>query len=194
MPPRVHPLLQIMVDNEQIRAIKSEFFALRNGEIADRLRRAGSPYKIIFGLQLSQLDAMAARLHKSTELADALWQNTSTRESRLLAVLVYPLDSLTRQVAADMLAQADTRELVDLLCFKLVRNLPDAEVLVGELCTTDVYAALRLAMNLLCLQKLENLDSVYALAQAELANRESTCRIVARQVVDEIDFLRENDE
>ena len=101
MPPRVHPLLQIMVDNEQIRAIKSEFFALRNGEIADRLRRAGSPYKIIFGLQLSQLDAMAARLQKSTELADVLWQNTSTRESRLLAVLVYPLDSLTRQVAAD---------------------------------------------------------------------------------------------
>ena len=149
----MHPLLQIMVDNEQIRAIKSEFFALRNGEIADRLRRAGSPYKIIFGLQLSQLDAMAARLQKSTELADALWQNTSTRESRLLAVLVYPLESLTRQVAADMLAQADTRELVDLLCFKLVRNLPDAEVLVGELCTTDVYAALRLAMNLLCLQK-----------------------------------------
>ena len=183
-----------MVDNEQIRAIKSEFFALRNGEIADRLRRAGSPYKIIFGLQLSQLDAMAARLQKSMELAGALWQNTSTRESRLLAVLVYPLDSLTRQVAADMLAQADTRELVDLLCFKLVRNLPDAEVLVCELCTTDVYAALRLAMNLLCLQKLENLDSVYALAQAELANRESTCRIVARQVVDEIDFLRENDE
>ncbi len=189
----MHPLLQIMVDNEQIRAIKSEFFALRNGEIADRLRRAGSPYKIIFGLQLSQLDAMAARLQKSMELAETLWQNSSTRESRLLAVLVFPLDRLTRQLAAELLAQADTRELVDLLCFKLVRNLPDAEALVGELSGADTYAALRLAMNLLCLQKLENLDAVYALAQAELANADSTCRIVARQVVDEIDFLRESD-
>ena len=74
-----------------------------------------------------------------------------------------------------------------------MRNLPDAEALVGELSGADTYAALRLAMNLLCLQKLENLDAVYALAQAELANADSTCRIVARQVVDEIDFLRESD-
>ena len=41
---------------EQIRQIKSDFFSLRNGEIADTLRKAGSPYKIIFGLQMPQLE------------------------------------------------------------------------------------------------------------------------------------------
>ena len=44
---------------EQIRQIKSDFFSLRNGEIADTLRKAGSPYKIIFGLQMPQLEQIA---------------------------------------------------------------------------------------------------------------------------------------
>ena len=34
----------------EMQIVKRHFFAMRNGIIADTLRRAGSPYHIIFGL------------------------------------------------------------------------------------------------------------------------------------------------
>ena len=50
-----------MMDKETIRQIKSDFFALRNGVIADKLRSAGCPYKIIFGLTVPQIESVAAK-------------------------------------------------------------------------------------------------------------------------------------
>ena len=44
------------LDKNLMRDIKTQFYALRNGAIAERLRTAGSPYKIIFGLMLPQIE------------------------------------------------------------------------------------------------------------------------------------------
>ena len=76
------------MDKKQMQHIKSRFFALRNGVIADRLRKSGSPYKIIFGLMLPQMEQIAGECVPSKELAEMLWNNRSTRESRLLASMV----------------------------------------------------------------------------------------------------------
>ena len=52
--------------------VKRRFFALRNGIIADTLRRAGDPHTIIFGLTLPQLREVAEATGKDDALAALL--------------------------------------------------------------------------------------------------------------------------
>ena len=182
-----------MTTKETIRNIKSDFFALRNGEIADRLCKAGNPYKIIFGLQIPQLESIAAKTGPSQEIANLLWDNTTTRESRLLATMLYPHEYVTIETATKWIDSVDTNELADILCFKLLRNIEGTEKLIAAYINGDNlkrYTALRLAMNLLILRKLTDLETVKDFAQKELAK--GTNKMVARQILDEIEFIEES--
>ena len=76
---------------ENIKEIKHNFMAFRNGIVSDTLRKAGMPYNIIFGLQLPQIAEIARSNEKNLELADALWQDSGVRESRLLACYLYQI-------------------------------------------------------------------------------------------------------
>ncbi len=182
-----------MVDNKIIKSIKTDFFALRNGEIADRLRKAGSPYKIIFGLQIPQLNGIASKFEPSAELAETLWDNRSTRESRLLATMVYPVEEFTVDMAEKWSSEADTVELADMLCFRLVRYIEGAEALVEKKIESDKeadrYFALRLAMNLLVMGKLKDVGAVYSMAQRAYSS--AAAKTVAAQIIEEIDFINE---
>lgn len=177
------------MDKETIRQIKSDFFALRNGVIADKLRSAGSPYKIIFGLTVPQIESVAAKHPQSAELAEALWDNATTRESRLMAAMVYPVEDFTLDKARQWLAEADTNELVDMLCFRLVRNIDGAETLAFQLAAESetVYAGLRLLMNLLVLRRLSNVDMAKEVADGQKEEVGAVGR-VARQIADEIEY------
>ena len=43
-----------------MQTLKRRFFAMRNGLLADQMRRAGSNFRIIFGLNIIQLNEIAA--------------------------------------------------------------------------------------------------------------------------------------
>lgn len=180
------------MDREIIRQIKSDFFALRNGVIADRLRNVGFPYKIIFGLTIPQIEQVAAKQIRSAELAEELWHNVSTRESRLLATMVYPQDEFTAAKAQQWLSEADTVELIDLLCLNLVRNVDGAEELAFSLLNDEAtsYAGMRLIMNLLVLRKLKDTSKAKQMAQ-KFANGTDALSRVSRQVADEIEWCLE---
>nr|CDL66645.1 unnamed protein product [uncultured bacterium] len=143
---------------EQIRQIKSDFFSLRNGEIADTLRKAGNPYKIIFGLQMPQLEQIAAKSGKSVELAEWMWANDSTRESKMFATMVYPIEEFDLAKAEEWALEAESFELIDTLCFRLVRYINGSEELVHKYIESTEkkmrYFAFRLALNLLILRKI----------------------------------------
>lgn len=183
------------MEKEVIKNIKSRFFALRNGVVADRLRDAGSPYKIIFGLQIPQLEQIAQKEKPSAELAEELWQNISTRESRLLATMLFPQEQFSLSKANEWVATVDTVELADQLCFRLIRNLRDAESLICCYYAKEPammhYIALRLAMNLLVIGKLQDKEAVYKLAELELAKDKRMTKLLCCQIKDEIDWQRE---
>ena len=61
--------------------VKRSLFAMRNGVVADSLRKAGCPHRIVFGVNLPQLNEIAAKYGPSEELAEALWADTALRES-----------------------------------------------------------------------------------------------------------------
>ena len=50
------------IDNSPIREIRKEFFAFRNGIIADKLRKAGDPHTMIMGCLLVDISSIAARI------------------------------------------------------------------------------------------------------------------------------------
>lgn len=170
--------------------IKREFFALRNGIVADSLRRAGAPYQIIFGLNLPQIVEIAAAKGPDRCLAERLWSNTTTRESLLLAPMIYPRGEMTRETAVEWVKAAPSAEVVDVLCHRLLRHLPFAASVARGLSLSerdlDRYCALRLLFNLLPSSAGEALE----IAGAELSRG---CRLtsrVARALIDEVDFLK----
>ena len=45
---------------ETLRGIRKEFFAFRNGIVADKLRKAGDPHSMIMGCLLVDISGIAA--------------------------------------------------------------------------------------------------------------------------------------
>lgn len=177
-----------------MQAVKHRFFALRNGAIADAMRRQGAPYKIIFGVNLPQLTAIAKETGQSEDLAQQLWENSSTRESMLLAPMVYPREKFSVDKAKSWIRSAVSAEAIDVLCLKLLRGMEYAPALADELILSDRdmdrYGALRMMFNMLP-SRIAEIKS-YALAEA---SRESALTAsIARQLLEEISFLEEDSE
>lgn len=114
----------------ELSEIKKEFFSLRNGMIADTLRKAGMPYKMIFGLNVPQLAEIARRLVPSEPLAESLWRDREVRESRLLATYLFPPEQMSLQKALQLAADIRTPEEGDMLAFRIFKRLPFAQQLL----------------------------------------------------------------
>lgn len=122
--------------------IRKEFYALRNGLIADTLRKGGLEQKYIFGLQLPQIKDMAERFRQadteeSSSLARSLWKDHECREARLLACHMMPHSSITADEAIEWAEDVSTREEADILAFRLLRYLPQAQGIAETLSVSD---------------------------------------------------------
>lgn len=118
---------------EVISDIKKSFFALRNGILADTLRKAGMSYKVIFGLQIPQIAEIARGLEPSEELATELWKDREVRESRLLACYLFRTDETDMAKALELATDVRTPEEADMLAFRLFKRLPFAGELLDEM-------------------------------------------------------------
>ncbi|MDE6543260.1 MAG: hypothetical protein K2K76_04780 [Muribaculaceae bacterium] len=177
----------------EMQQIKRHFFAMRNGVIADVLRKAGSPFRIIFGLTLPQLTDVAKATGMNAELSRRLWDNKTTRCSMLLAPMIMPAEEITRGEVMQWIAEAPSTEVTDVLCLKLLRRLPHAVELVGVLAgnddTVSRYTALRLALNLVR-EPDAPLDEWERMTLDEEKSGVTMTRGIARQLADEIDFIK----
>ena len=173
--------------------VKQRFFAMRNGVVADVLRKAGSTYRIIFGLNLPQLKEIAVVFGYNTALAVELWENDSTRESRLLAPMVVDPETVSKETIMNWIdTLSGNSEEIDMLCHSLLRKTPFVETLIEELrcseATTHRYLVLRLAFGL----SRENPIGMKALAEAEISRADKATLTVARQLLDECEFILGN--
>lgn len=165
--------------------IKRRCYAFRNGIVAEVLRKSGAPYRLILGLNLPQLVDVAASVDHTVEQAEALWADDECRESRLLAILVYPVDDLTFERAEKMVVEARSREEVDILCHRLLRRAAFAGMLASSLWSAGVhYASLRLSLNLLP----SNVGFARQAAEAAVTSADTAEASVARQIMDELEF------
>lgn len=179
--------------------VKRSLFAMRNGVVADSLRKAGCPHRIVFGVNLPQLNEIAAKYGQSEELAEALWADTALRESALLAPMLYPKEKLTLDKARKLCYSVMWHEDADILCFKLLRDAPFAPELAKELVACEVsrmarYTGMRLYMSMLSSLGPEKLKGTTVLkdaleaAEAELA-RPDAIPTLASMLKEEASFL-----
>lgn len=176
-----------------MQTIKRRFFAMRNGIISDVLRRGGSPFRIIFGLNLPQIVEIAAENEASADLARRLWANNTTRERMLAAPMIYPREEFDEATARSWCAEIPSAEVADVLCHRLLRHRPFALELAEELRHSDSdmtrYTGLRLYFNLVG----TNPQKALEVARAESARKCLLTASIAAALADEAEFLLESD-
>ena len=125
---------------DYIRDIRKEFFAFRNGIVADKLRKAGDPHSVIMGCLLVDVQAIAQRQREAIgdhetlkALASELWADTNSRECRLAAPMLYPAEQMNMEQAMQWCQTVETVEIADNLCHKLLRHIPEADTLFRQL-------------------------------------------------------------
>lgn len=168
----------------QMQTLKRRFFAMRNGLLADQLRRAGSNFRIIFGLNIIQLTEIARDYGHDPLLADALWRNTTTRESMLLAPMLWDSNDFDREGLLNLCAGIPDPEVADMVCHRLLKRRDDAAELVDALFDSEQplhrYTALRLALPLIGGNI--NPEKAIAMAQQEIARADRLTIALAAMV------------
>lgn len=181
-----------MTDFNKMQQLKRRMFAMRNGAVADTMRKAGAPYRIIFGLNLPQITEIARDFGPDRDLALELRENSTTRESMLIAPMLFPRKELTATVAEEWLRGAMTTEVIDVACLKLMRHLDDPGQVIRRLAADENalarYAALRLGANVLP----REMELVEEVAARESERREPMTLMAARMILDDISFRRED--
>lgn len=114
-----------MMMEEIIRSIKRDCRLAMNGVVSTSMREYGLDYKLNFGLVNQQIKAIADKYGPSAPLADRLWQET-TRELKLLATLIYPVDEFKKETAEEWVPNISNQEIREQVCLNLFQYLPYA--------------------------------------------------------------------
>ncbi|MCM1028400.1 MAG: hypothetical protein NC484_02170 [Alloprevotella sp.] len=170
--------------------VKRDMYAMRNGVVAETLRRAGSPYRFIMGVNIPQLKEIAQRYGADMELAAMLRADVACRESQLLAPMIVPRGVLKVDEALEWLSGLTSHEAVDILCHSLLRHEGYALELARQCLVPSVpailaYAGVRLLWNLVNV----NPSEVKAMAMAESAKGRESTHVEMARIIEEVDFL-----
>lgn len=106
--------------------IKKELRASMNGILSARMREAGMPFKLIFGVELPRLRSIADEFPLDAELANQLWQQ-NIRETKLLAIMLMPPDAFTQEVANAWAETMVTAEEAQVLAMMLLSKTSHAK-------------------------------------------------------------------
>ncbi len=184
---------------DRIKEIRREFFAFRNGIVADTLRKAGDPHVMVMGCLLTDLTDIARRTREAIgdddealiALARALWEDDKSRECRLTAPMLYPAPLMTHDTALQWCAAVETAEVADNLCHKLLRHRPDADTLFRQLIVDDralvKYTGYRLLLNRLLMGKVPPSASLRAIVEHEAAQAQAPLKNLLKDIMEELD-------
>ena len=183
-------------DNNMVREMRKEFFAFRNGIVADKLRKAGDPHSVIMGCLLVDVQAIAQRTREAINdkealkaIASELWADTKSRECRLAAPMLYPADEMSLEQALQWCHTVETVEIADNLCHKLLRHIPEADTLFRQLIANEKplvkYTGYRLLLNLLLLGKVQPTMQLKAAIEAEAATTQPPISQLLKDILEE---------
>ena len=182
---------------ENIKGIRKEFFAFRNGIVADKLRKAGDPHTMIMGCLLVDMTAIARRIAEGLDentraaVAQELWNDTHSRECRLAAPMLYPAPLMTTHEALQWCSSVETVEVADNLCHKLLRHIDGSDALFRQLIADDKplikYTGYRLLLNLLLTGKVQPSASLRAIVEHEAAQSQQSLIGLLNDILEELD-------
>jgi len=193
-------MTELIQNDENLRGIRKEFFAFRNGIVADKLRNAGDHHPIIMGCLLVDVAAIANRTREAinddsrlAEMAQALWDDTNSRECRLAAPMLFPPELMTLELALQWCQSVETIEIADNLCHKLLRHIPEADTLFRRLIAQDQprvkYTGYRLLLNRLILGKVQPTASLKAIIESEAAQAQGPLEPLLKDILEEFEAV-----
>lgn len=145
---------QSSVDDD-VKKIKRSFRLFMNGVASSSMRDKGLEYKINWGIPVTRLRDMAAQYAPSVALAERLWES-DVRECKILATMLMPAERFSEPMALSWLSACNNQEMVEMLVFNLVQNMPGVETFVVSLLHSDEpnapLAALHLVSRLVARQ------------------------------------------
>ena len=182
---------------EILREIKKEFFAFRNGIVADKLRKAGDPHSMIMGCLLVDIQGIAGRAKGSigneeqlADIATELWSDTNSRECRLAAPMLYPARLMMQEQALQWCQTVETVEIADNLCHKLLRHIADADALFRQPIADEryfvKYTGYRLLLNLLLLGKVQPTAQLKAIVEADAEQAQQPLKSLLKDILEEL--------
>ncbi|MCH5240419.1 MAG: DNA alkylation repair protein [Muribaculaceae bacterium] len=118
---------------KKLQEIRHSFYAYRNGIVSESLKKLYPADAMIFGLTVPQFNEIAARYGKYLELGRELWKEKNIRESRLLALYILPPELIDEGEAKSMIRDVRSIEEAEMLAFKVLRNLKDANLILEKL-------------------------------------------------------------
>ncbi len=145
-----------MNTQQEILDIKKDLRASMNGILSARMRVAGMPYKLVFGVELPRLQGIAEQFAPSRPLAQALW-NENIRETRLLACLLMPPQEFTPDLADIWGEEIPTAEVAQVMATHLMPKAPGACGHAFEWIASD--SEMKQLCGFLCIARLLQQDS-----------------------------------
>lgn len=141
--------------DDNVKKIKRSFRLFMNGVASSSMRDKGLEYKINWGIPVTRLRDMAAQYAPSVALAERLWES-DVRECKILATMLMPAERFSEPMALSWLSACNNQEMVEMLVFNLVQNMPGVETFVVSLLHSDEpnapLAALHLVSRLVARQ------------------------------------------
>lgn len=108
-----------------------------NGVASASMRNRGLNYKLNFGVSIQKIKEIADRYEPSKELAQRLWSEDGTRELKILATTLYPIDQFSKEEADKWVTQIPNQEIREQVTVNLFQNLPFAIDLAQSWSTSD---------------------------------------------------------
>lgn len=133
--------------DDDVKKIKRSFRLFMNGVASSSMRDKGLEYKINWGIPVTRLRDMAAQYAPSVALAERLWES-DVRECKILATMLMPAERFSESMALSWLSACNNQEMVEMLVFNLVQNMPGVETFVVSLLHSDEPNASLAALHL----------------------------------------------
>lgn len=133
--------------DDDVKKIKRSFRLFMNGVASSSMRDKGLEYKINWGIPVTRLRDMAAQYAPSVALAERLWES-DVRECKILATMLMPAERFSEPMALSWLSASNNQEMVEMLVFNLVQNMPGVETFVVSLLHSDEHNAPLAALHL----------------------------------------------
>lgn len=119
------------MQEEIIKDIRKRCRMAMNGIASASMRGYGLNYKLNFGVSIQKIKEIAARYTSDKELAETLWLD-GTRELKILATLLYPIDEFTIETANRWVTQIPNQEIREQICVNLLQVIDFADKLSLE--------------------------------------------------------------
>lgn len=116
---------------DALRDIRTKCRLAMNGIASTSMRERGLDYKLNFGLLQEQIKRIADEYEPNKLLAEALWIE-ETRELKILATILYPLDEFTEETANKWVNDIKLQEMREQLCINLFQKLSFANKIASE--------------------------------------------------------------